>query len=63
MDDVKELGENLPNPLLDAAVLGLAFYLWVEEVCECNCICKPHRAYRFARLHPFNVLLNCIFAS
>lgn len=32
VEDVKELGQNLPNPLLDAAVLGLAFYLWVEEV-------------------------------
>lgn len=32
VEEVKELGENLPNPLLDAGVLGLAFYLWVEEV-------------------------------
>ena len=32
VEELKELGENLPNPLLDAAVLGLAFYLWVEEV-------------------------------
>lgn len=30
-DQVKDLSENLPNPLLDAAVIGITFYLWVEE--------------------------------
>lgn len=32
VESVRELGRNLPNPILDAAVLGIAFYLWVEEV-------------------------------
>lgn len=29
--EAKGISENLPNPLLDAGVLALAYYLWVEE--------------------------------
>ncbi|CAM9888749.1 unnamed protein product [Ectocarpus fasciculatus] len=32
IDEFKEVSENLPNPLIDAGVVGSAFYLWVEEV-------------------------------
>ncbi|CAM9378741.1 unnamed protein product [Choristocarpus tenellus] len=32
VDGVKDLSENLPNPLLDLGVLGTTYYLWVEEV-------------------------------
>lgn len=32
LDEFKEVSENLPNPLIDAGVVGVAFYLWVEEV-------------------------------
>ena len=32
LDEFKEVSENLPNPLVDAGVVGCAFYLWVEEV-------------------------------
>ncbi|CAM9125968.1 unnamed protein product [Ectocarpus sp. 6 AP-2014] len=32
IDEFKEVSENLPNPLIDAGVVGAAFYLWVEEV-------------------------------
>lgn len=34
VEQFKEVSQNLPNPLLDAAVVGLTFYLWVEEVCS-----------------------------
>eukprot|EP00903_Cladosiphon_okamuranus_P008616 g8263.t1 len=32
LDEFKEVSENLPNPLVDAGIVGGAFYLWVEEV-------------------------------
>ncbi len=32
LNEFKEVSENLPNPLVDAGVIGVAFYLWVEEV-------------------------------
>ncbi|CAN0176157.1 unnamed protein product [Ectocarpus sp. 12 AP-2014] len=32
IDEFREVSENLPNPLIDAGVIGAAFYLWVEEV-------------------------------
>lgn len=32
LDEFREASENLPNPLIDAGVVGVAFYLWVEEV-------------------------------
>ncbi|CAM9130205.1 unnamed protein product, partial [Scytosiphon promiscuus] len=32
LDEFTEASENLPNPLIDAGVVGVAFYLWVEEV-------------------------------
>lgn len=35
VEEFKELGQNLPNPLIDLGVLGLSFYLWVEEVRDC----------------------------
>lgn len=32
VENFKELAQNLPNPLIDLGVVGLSFYLWVEEV-------------------------------
>lgn len=35
LEEFQEVSENLPNPLIDAGVIGGAFYLWVEEVSVC----------------------------
>lgn len=45
VEGLVELGENLPNPLLDAAVFGLAFYLWVEEASYSTTVILYHSEY------------------
>lgn len=32
LEEFQEVSENLPNPLIDAGIVGGAFYFWVEEV-------------------------------
>ncbi|CAN0010472.1 unnamed protein product [Pylaiella littoralis] len=32
IEEFQEVSENLPNPLIDAGIVGGAFYFWVEEV-------------------------------
>lgn len=39
LEEFREASENLPNPLIDAGVVGVAFYLWVEEVSPADISC------------------------
>ena len=48
VEEFSELGQNLPNPVLDAAVLGLALYLWIEEVPYYNSATEPYIVFVLA---------------
>lgn len=54
LDEFKEVSENLPNPLIDTGVVGVAFYLWVEEVSLFVRV-QPYGPARFSRSFCCNV--------